>query len=152
MPSTPTNRRKPSSFLWQAVNKSNITTYGEQSVTLNLGLRRTFRWIFVLEDVHTPISGVDFLRHFALMVDVKNCRFIDSETILTVRGIQSANHSPSPTYAFSGGHSPYHALLQQFPDIMCPCYKEAAVKHNVTHHIITKGPRPTYCKTKAIIS
>ena len=31
----------------QAANKTPIMTYGEKSLTLNLGLRRTFRWIFI---------------------------------------------------------------------------------------------------------
>ena len=46
-----------------------IATYGIQSLTFNLGLRRTFHWVFLVADVTTPIIGADFLRHFDLLVD-----------------------------------------------------------------------------------
>ena len=34
-----------------AVNGSAIATYGRRSLTLNLGLRRTFRWVFIIANV-----------------------------------------------------------------------------------------------------
>ena len=51
-------------FFLQAANKTPIAAYGERSFALNLGLRRTFRGIFVLADVAHPIIGADFLDHF----------------------------------------------------------------------------------------
>lgn len=52
-PPTRTNRlRKQEGFALSAVNGSTIATYGTRSLTLNLGLRRTFRWIFIIADVH----------------------------------------------------------------------------------------------------
>ena len=44
-----------------AVNSLAISTYGKRSLTLDLGLRRTFRWIFVIA-IKSPILGTDFLR------------------------------------------------------------------------------------------
>ena len=38
-----------------AVNGSAIATYGTHTLTLNLGLRRTFCWIFVIADVSKPL-------------------------------------------------------------------------------------------------
>ena len=43
-------------FTLQAANGTTIPTYGRQSLTLNLGLRRTFQWIFILADVKQPIT------------------------------------------------------------------------------------------------
>ena len=51
----------------QACNKSPIKTFGMRSLTLNLGLRRTCQWIFIIADVETPILGVDFLHHFGFI-------------------------------------------------------------------------------------
>ena len=48
-------------FSLQAANGSSIPTYGRQSLTLNLGLRRMFPWIFIIADVQQPIIGADFL-------------------------------------------------------------------------------------------
>ena len=55
-------------FSLQAANSSSIPTYGRQSLTLNLGLRRIFPWIFIA-DVHQPIIGADFRNHFNLLVE-----------------------------------------------------------------------------------
>ena len=65
-----------------AVNGSAITTYGKRSLTLNLGLRRTFRWVFIIANVQSPIIGADFLRQYSLLVDVKHCCLVDSITHL----------------------------------------------------------------------
>lgn len=53
-------RHARSDITLEAVNKSRIPTYGERSLTLNLGLRRTFRFVFVVADLPTPIIGADF--------------------------------------------------------------------------------------------
>ena len=55
----------------QAVNGTPITTYGRCSSTLDLGLRRTFHWVFTIADIKTLILGADFLRYFSLLVDMR---------------------------------------------------------------------------------
>ena len=47
-----------------AVNDTPIRTFGKRFLTLSLGLRRPFPWVFIITDVQRPILGVDFLRHF----------------------------------------------------------------------------------------
>ena len=127
-------------FTLEAANKSTIYTYGQKSVTLDLGLRRSFRWIFVIADVRSAIIGADFLDHFALIVDVKRRRLTDSTTSLCIQGVRAKRNSPSPTFSLIGSQSRYHELLSRFPDITRPNFREAVVKHNVTHHIVTQGP------------
>ena len=52
VPPTPTDRlHRQTGPSLQAVNNTTIATYGTRSLTLNLGLRRTFRWIFVIANV-----------------------------------------------------------------------------------------------------
>ena len=65
-----------------AVNGSAIATYGERSLTLDLGLRRTFRWVFIIANVQSAILGADFLRHYSLLVDMKHSRLVDAITQL----------------------------------------------------------------------
>ena len=141
VPPTRLERQRPrQSFHLQAANRSTITTFGERSLTLDLGLRRTCRWVFVIADVQQPIIGADFLRHFNLLVDMRLCRLLDSMTKVTVNGVMCSQPSPQPMFATVDTPSPYSALLAQFPDITKPCYEDKAVKHEITHHITVTGP------------
>ena len=40
-------------LILHAANNTTIHTYGNRSLTLDLGLRRHFRWVFVIADVDT---------------------------------------------------------------------------------------------------
>ena len=125
----------------QAVNKSPITTFGEKSFTLNLGLRRVFRWIFIVTDLTTPILGADFLNEYGLLVDIKHRRLIDATTSLTVKGIGAYTGAIiSPMYVRQDASQRFTALLREYPDITRPVFKHSDVKHTTTHHIQTKGP------------
>ena len=44
-----------------AANNTAIHTYGEKLMVLDLKLRTTFKWIFVIADIEKPIIGADFL-------------------------------------------------------------------------------------------
>ena len=141
LPPTAMDKRQPrsSSVNLQAVNKSPISTFGEKSLTLDVGLRRVFRWIFIIADLPNPIIGADFLQHFGLLVDVKRRKLIDSTTSLTVAGIGSNTSPISPTIVKHSA-SPYETLVGQFPEVTRPVYSNREVKHSVTHHIVTNGP------------
>ena len=99
-----------SPFSLQAINNTNISTYGVRSLTLDLGLRRIFCWTFVVADVQKPILGADFLSKFGLLVDVWNCRLSDATTNLKVQGVLTNTHSADPD-------DPYLSLLAEFPDV-----------------------------------
>ena len=79
-------------ILLKAVNHTPIKTYGTRLVTLNLSLRRTFGWPFIIADVHKPIIGADFLRHFNLLVDVHHKRLVDAVTQCKVQGFLLSTH------------------------------------------------------------
>ncbi|VDD82569.1 unnamed protein product [Mesocestoides corti] len=79
----PFEKRAPNTFMvFSAANGSSISTYGQKSLTLDLGLRRQFRWVFNITTVTHPIVGADFLGHFSLLIDLKNKRLIDTLTNL----------------------------------------------------------------------
>ncbi|GFR03275.1 transposon Ty3-I Gag-Pol polyprotein [Trichonephila clavata] len=69
-----------------AANGTKIPSYGTKRILLDLGLRRQFTWSFVIADVHRPIIGVDFLKHFNLLVDAKHHRVIDANTKFSSNG------------------------------------------------------------------
>ena len=145
-PSGPPSTHRPTGF---DTNNSAIATFGTRSLTLNLGLRRTFRWIFIVADVKNPILGADFLRHYNLLVDVRRNRLLDMLTQLQVQGIVSHDSSPSPTVQPTEPKSEYDAILSEFPAVTQPRYGEHPVKHDVTHHVETTGP-PVSARTRRL--
>ncbi|XP_064489680.1 uncharacterized protein LOC135401277 [Ornithodoros turicata] len=132
-------KRTPPNASLQAVNGSPITTYGEKLVTLNFGLRRVFRWIFVIAKVPQAIIGADFLAHFGLLVDMSRRRLIDRTTSLSVQGV--AVTSPlTPTIRRLEPKTDFEAILHDFPDLTQPPNWKLPVKHHVVHHIVTSSP------------
>ena len=138
IPPTSSQRKlRQDGFQLQAVNNSSIATYGNQSLTLDLGLRISFRWIFVIADVQSPILGADFLRHFGLLVDLRHSHLSDEVTQLKVQGILSTISSPTPTLLPTQPATEFHAILVEFPELVNPYCQDQPVKH---HHIVTTGP------------
>ncbi|XP_022111648.1 uncharacterized protein LOC110990873 [Acanthaster planci] len=108
---------------------------------LNLGLLKTFRWIFIIADFPTPILGADFLQHFELLYNIKHHKLlIDAITSLTVNGTVSLTPSVCPMFVETESASHFNDILRQYPDIMDPVFHGATVKHTTTHHIDTCGP------------
>ena len=139
-PSPADRRRSPDNLTLMAVNDTPIRTYGKRSLTLNLGLRRSLPWIFIIADVQKPILVADFLRHFGLLVDMHKRQLVDTHTHLHIRGILSTDPSPSPSICPKDASNPYLALLAGFPALTQVCSPDTPVKHDVTHHIETTGP------------
>nr|XP_031842136.1 uncharacterized protein LOC116431200 [Nomia melanderi] len=128
-----------SAYPLYAANDSAISTYGDIVLNLDLGLRRTIKWKFIIVDISKPITGADMLRYYSLLVDLKNKQFIDNITKLTSRGkLGIADLNSVRTIV---GDSPYHKILAEFLEITIPTRTNIAAKHNITHHIkTTKGP------------
>lgn len=131
----------------QAANGSSITTYGLHSLTLDLGLRRTFRWIFTVATVSHPIHGSDFLSFFSLGVSVRHRRLLDETTTLSVSGIASRATSLGIRPVLPS--SPYERILAEFPAIMNPCSLTSEVQHDVSHTILTTGP-PVFARPRRL--
>nr|VZI35209.1 unnamed protein product [Spirometra erinaceieuropaei] len=117
VPPTPAERKTRSSFCLTASNNSSIPPFGQRSITLDLGLRRIFRWVFIIADFSAALIGADFLAHFNLLVDLKNRRLVDCITDL-------------------------HAVvnMMQFPRLTTSSFREVDIRHTVTHRIPTTGP------------
>ena len=133
---------QPTSYTLQAANGTAIKTFGQRLLTLDLGLRRNFSWIFVIAQVNHPILGIDFLSHFGLSVDLHSRKLSDSTTSLFVHGKPSSVSSIGihPVYP---ADPKFASLLKEYPEILQPatCFRET--KHGVEHHIITRGPPVT---------
>lgn len=75
---------KSADYKLYAANNTEIQTFGVFTMELNLKLRRTFTWTFVIADVSQPIIGADFLAHYELMVDLSGRKLIDKVPSLNV--------------------------------------------------------------------
>lgn len=139
VPASPKDKQNPpSNFVLHAANNTSIKTYESRFLYVDLGLRRRFSWSFLVADVSTAIIGADFLSFFGLAVDLKNRRIIDQTTKLTTTGgMVSPAVFGVTTVDY---HHPFRKLLEEFPELTRPSTMRMEVSHNVTHHIVTKGP------------
>lgn len=150
IPPTPDDRRHRQNCLTlQAANGSPISTFGERSLTLDIGLRRTFRWVFLIAEVTRPILGADFLRFFNLIVDVRRKELTDAGTRLSIQGLCSDKPPLSPIISKVMTDSPWHNILKKFPALTRPSITERPVKHTVTHCIETTGP-PVFSRPRRL--
>jgi len=78
-----------------------IPCWGEKQLHLSFGGKK-FSWSFLLAAVQFPIIGVDFLRHFKLLVDPAGNRLVDTLTYRSFVTCQSHTASMPPV----GGVSP----------------------------------------------
>ncbi|GFT30745.1 transposon Tf2-9 polyprotein [Trichonephila clavipes] len=81
LPASISEKRKGNSIQQlSAANTSPINVYGKRLLTLDLNLRRVFRWPFLIASVSVPIIGADFLYNFNISPDLRNRKFIDNAT------------------------------------------------------------------------
>ncbi|CAL1681006.1 unnamed protein product [Lasius platythorax] len=134
--------KQSSNFHLFAANGSRINTYGSKLLTIDLGLRRAFRWNFCVADVQKPILGADFLKHYALLVDIRNRRLVDNITLLKTNGTIS-----QATFGLINTIVPnykYHELLTKFPDLTKSSLASVLSTRAVEHHIIIEGQPPAF--------
>ena len=138
-PSVSDRRYSPHALTLSAMNNTPIRTYGKRSLTLNLGLRQPLPWIFIVVDVQKSIIGADFLRHFGLLVDIKQHQLVDATTRLHIQDILSTDPSPTPSIGPKDTSHPYYIILSEFPALMQVSTPDTPAKHDIVHHIETTG-------------
>ena len=113
LPTYSNRLHRQGSLTLSTINGSAIATYGQRSLTLNLGLRRTFHWIFIFAKVSKLLLGADFLHHFGLLVDIAHGKLVDTGSHLSIHGIVTEGTSPSPTITTTTNKSS-HPYSQNF--------------------------------------
>lgn len=127
---------KVSDLRLYAANNTEIRTYGTKMQTLDIGLRRPFRWNFVIADIKQPIIGADFLAHHGILPDLKNRRLIDERTTLTTK--TQPSYANQPTVLTVNGNCKIKDLLRRYIEITRPTALTNAI-HEVRHYITTNG-------------
>lgn len=136
-----------SDYTLYAANGTKIDTYGTHTLTLDIKLRRAFRWTFIIANVKQPILGADFLSHYGLLVDLSSKKLIDNVTKLNVNASIKDCSNPS-VKTIDEGH-PYRDLLNSFQDITKPISFKDPPQHSVYHHIETTGP-PVHARARPL--
>ena len=90
-------------------------------------------------DVQQPILSADFLRHFGLLVDMKQRELINSTTHFHVHGNLSTDSCPHPSFCPKHTNDPYHSLLSEFPALTHVRSPDSPILYDVTHHIEITG-------------
>nr|VZI08031.1 unnamed protein product [Spirometra erinaceieuropaei] len=151
IPPTPADRRCPNPGLFlQAVNTSPITTFDTCSLSLDIGLRRLFPWVFVVADIPCAILGADFLAAFDLLVDCRQSCLHDKTTNLTVRGISSSDASRHLAVLDPEPENPFRQLLAKYPGLTRPNFNVSTPPHDVVPHIRTIGPPVFSCPRRLV--
>lgn len=135
------DRREKTNYQLSAANGSVINTYGYIQLNLNIGLRRSFPWNFVVADVTKAIIGVDFLNFYNLAVDIRNRRLTDNTTSLSTVAVITNVADTVLSVKVLTGDTRFHAILSKFPDITRPAGTARVIPHNTKHYIrTTPGP------------
>ncbi len=72
-----------------------IPCWGERWLSLTCH-SRLFAWPFLLAKVQFPIIGIDFLRHFKLLVDPAANRLVDTVSTQLLPTVSSVRSQPEP--------------------------------------------------------
>lgn len=141
LPASKLQKRNNAQMTLSAANTSPIQVYTTRTLSLDFGLRRIFKWTFLVGNVSTPIIGADFLYNFNLIPDIHRQTLLDSKTNINCHC--ALGDSKVHSVKTISGDSIYHELLRQFPDITKPPRPDQDIKHSVVHHIETTGPPVT---------
>lgn len=136
-----------SRFKLQTATGTPIKVFSERQLSLNLGLRRDFKWTFIVAEVTHPILGADFLGHYKLLVDVHSKKLIDTITSLKVLCIEKTTHQYGVRAVFGAIETEIQQLFREFPNIIRSSEEPLDPKYTIVHHIDTKGP-PVYHKPR----
>lgn len=131
-------RPSETTFTLFAINGSKVPTFGQQLLTLDLGLRRPITWQFTIADTNRPVIGADLLNEYGLMVDVQGKSLIDKVTKIKVPGFQKeVQHTTIRTIDST---STYHHILAEFPLLTQGSRTTTKWPHGIQHYIETSGP------------
>lgn len=98
-----------------------IPTCGTRSLTLNIGHAEPLDRFLAIASIQNLILGADFLRHFALLVDVKHHHVHETTTQLHAQGMPTLTVSPCPVLQLNTPALTFDAILKGFPAVTQPC-------------------------------
>nr|CDS25957.1 gag pol polyprotein [Hymenolepis microstoma] len=121
-----------------SANNTKILTYGQKFLNLDLALRREFPFVFLIADFRKPIIGADFLSTFRLFVNLRDSSLHkDVISLQVIYPTQTLNSFSLNTLLLPA--NPFSNILSEFSSIFRAQTEILEPKHEVRHHITTKG-------------
>ncbi|VDP91674.1 unnamed protein product [Echinostoma caproni] len=133
----PADLHRLSSVELVPVNRTPIKTYGERSLTLNIGIRRSLPWVVITAHPPQSIISIDYLRHFNLIVDTVGHKLIDRLTACETIGTPATTPSVSPLWYTPDDTDKFRAVLSEFPELCKPLDTLPQATTDMIHHIVT---------------
>ena len=126
-----------------------IKCWGEREQTLSLN-GKLYTWIFLLAEVEFPILGVDFLKHFHLMVDARAGQLVDTRTMFIIPAAGGEKRARGGVFsAVSSAPPSYRDLLVEFQEVLNHQGNLPPPLHGVEHHLPTTG-RPVTARFRRL--
>lgn len=138
--------RVASDYSLTAANGTSIQTFGTRLMTVDFGFKRKMDFIFIVANVPKAILGADFLKHFGLIVDIRNRKLLDSASFYAKGGVMQTSVIGVKTIS---SNVKYEDLLKEFSEITKIKINPYPVKHDTVHHIETFGP-PVFCRARRL--
>lgn len=132
-----------------------IKVHGESIIDIGIReLRRSYPWTVVIADTTNPLLGADFIAHTGLLIDLKNKRLLDPETLFAVAG--TIVHEVEQKLSINHVEvvpDEIQDLLKDAPSLITPRTPDQTANSNdckVKHHIDTGDSPPTFCKVRQL--
>jgi hypothetical protein len=135
------SRQRQRGPVLRAADGRRIPCWGFASVPIKLE-GEPYSWSFLRAAVKFPILGIDFLRHFRLLVDAAGNRLLPQQPEHQNVACNVLNATP-PAAAARG--NPWSAWLQEFPELAGEMTIDKEHSHGV-HHSIEMVGRPVTAK------
>lgn len=139
-------KQSPNSLVLYAANDTPIRTFGTKTLIINFGLKRTFRWDFIIADVSQPLIGSDFISYYGLLIDIKNSCLIDPISKLKCKGIGVQMGASITEISIA---SNFKNILADYADLQKLNFVSEP-KHTIRHSINTTNEPPVFCKPRRL--
>ena len=131
----------PAAVRLQAAGGQTIPSWGQRTIPLSFASTSTttplrFSWDFTLAAVDRPILGADFLRHHQLDVSLARHLLISANGEKRLPLMSSS----APASLLAKVSATYQEILADFPEIVGTSFSPGPSKHDVRHHVETRGP------------
>ena len=163
IPATESDRRGRRGEGLKAANQTDIFTYGKRTIMLRFGETR-FEHEFVIADVPHRMLGIDFTDANGISIDSLNRELFYRESNVTIcavaasdgmvaasggRVAASDNKIAASDKPEKRGEPELFELLESFPSILNPDFKNPENKHRIEHYIKTDG-HPVFSRPRRL--
>ena len=127
------------SLVIQTANATTIATVGTESYSLNLSIRRSFKWDFTIADIYTAILGADILSLHGLYFDLQGRHLLDGLTNLATvctLGPLPEVYSLSAAKPYTDGEGPISRIYEKLITIFAQTNTEPSLMSSLPVQLI----------------